>query len=1320
MGRRDKSRTARRQDVIAEIEAVLARPAPPAIAVILDLIRRVNPTGHDLPAAETDRRYKLKARLQSLLVRCFGEQLGIESDEAEAQAGVVLLRHLYSGIDACHAVLDELDEDARAAIQLRLDVDRSPAMVAAEPPMLGFVDSRQDDHLRSPNETAHLLAQGRDALVVFDYELAEERFREALGASRNVGDTTTAALALLELFVDQLGMDSTALDLESILPPAVLADERIALFLALASARLGNRSKARSWLSSVTGGRRLAVMLALARQALESGDFLEAEGTLADIRDGGVVESEIGILATEIEEAKNRARAPLEAELVALCSAGNHGVAEEKAHELLRQFSDSPVARRALRTIEGARQAGKAAQALQAAEKALAVDRNLTEARRRLHEAAALGAATGGLAAQLEKAEEEAHQQRVERRASEIARKLESDDRTEGLEEFLGLDCACRTAVRHLVCWPALDWLEQLDAAKTRASARALIAAIGAFEQATAALEKDGADAALAILAPYERELAVLPAAAGLLRDARQRKLELRRQQAEQTLAKLLATDLASADYPQTMAALQAIDASLLSNDSRAARRSLEDRLQRCAEVEKLSQRLQRLESAGLLFQARDDAAALALLDASGRSRWSTKIAALGSRIDSELRLAAHALDPPDTLDSLPNAAHVWKCTASTPAPWLSPDGNELVIAWTAGNWVFVQIVDVASGEVRRIVRLRTPEPLGYLVSVHVTSKTLWIVGGVYALELALPDYGIRAFRSMQPFLAAGTTVCGALCSPEGDYLWIKTSSGVDSAMVIAVQRWLVCREVDRCFRMQPLIAADGSALVAAVHASGDCRLYSVRGTPVSRPWSIGVQAVASHWQDANFLVLGNDSSLIDDASDPLHGADRGTDRATTGDGGDTDGIGSSCKSRSDAGGDRGDRGGGTLVDSWVRSVTLDGTASSPPRVVSSRVRSPCFLATALASHCSFVLNGEDENPELFALGIGHPGRAPEVLWRAAVPRSTLLVQDPRHRHIVAVMECHDGVHPIRLASIPPPLAGSRWQNQEQRAVPASIGMAVLCFGFLRDRHRAWEKLLHCKELAATERASWLESCRRELADSPADLALLCRHLTGTESDSLLSFAREHHPDNSILAIVLAERLAAANRWEQARETILATAVDQLDDHGRQHADHILGLALLWLGDDDGARTAWQQGLAIDADCCPLRECLELLLPLPDPLQDSDWGPDRPLLRQVRGAIRAVDACLAQGDLDGAKRILERPHLRRADEPQLQVRLAWSYLESEPSCAAQMFRKEATLAFLCDRLAAGRPGLPIRGESWSKERIASAKLRAQEWLELRR
>src|SRR5262249_34212156 len=112
-------------------EDVLAGRVKVGAAELLDLIHRVNPTGRELGARETALLYAQKARLQSLVIRRFGPELEVVPDPANE--GTVLILHPGHGRDACHAVLDTLDEDARAWVQRELDLG-PPSSEAPPPP----------------------------------------------------------------------------------------------------------------------------------------------------------------------------------------------------------------------------------------------------------------------------------------------------------------------------------------------------------------------------------------------------------------------------------------------------------------------------------------------------------------------------------------------------------------------------------------------------------------------------------------------------------------------------------------------------------------------------------------------------------------------------------------------------------------------------------------------------------------------------------------------------------------------------------------------------------------------------------------------------------------------------------------------------------------------------------------------------------------------------------------------------------------------------------------------------------------------------------
>jgi hypothetical protein len=146
-------------------------------------------TGHRLPSRQPDlagvrnasetRRYSLKARLQSLLIRDFRAQLAVEA--MPGPPGVVALRYVPADRDACHAVIDELDEGARSWVRLNLDLG-----IAGREPQPEAHSPRQRAAPAQPEEggtsPAELLRRGGSALESYDFEQARELFVAAFDA----------------------------------------------------------------------------------------------------------------------------------------------------------------------------------------------------------------------------------------------------------------------------------------------------------------------------------------------------------------------------------------------------------------------------------------------------------------------------------------------------------------------------------------------------------------------------------------------------------------------------------------------------------------------------------------------------------------------------------------------------------------------------------------------------------------------------------------------------------------------------------------------------------------------------------------------------------------------------------------------------------------------------------------------------------------------------------------------------------------------------------------------------------------------------------
>ena len=189
---------------------------------------------------EAELRYAQKSRLQSLLVRRFGPELEVVPDPASE--GTVSLHHRGHGRDGCHAVLDALDEDARAWVRLQLDLG-PPSAEAPSPAPAARPSGRgrppADEEGGPPSSEASpdsLLRRADDAVASYDFVRARDHQEHAVAVT---GGAAEPAAALLMLLVETLGDDAGAVALQPSLSRSALAHPDVRALLALATARSG-------------------------------------------------------------------------------------------------------------------------------------------------------------------------------------------------------------------------------------------------------------------------------------------------------------------------------------------------------------------------------------------------------------------------------------------------------------------------------------------------------------------------------------------------------------------------------------------------------------------------------------------------------------------------------------------------------------------------------------------------------------------------------------------------------------------------------------------------------------------------------------------------------------------------------------------------------------------------------------------------------------------------------------------------------------------------------------------------------------------------
>lgn len=463
----------KRRGRLLDPEDILAGRARASASELFDLIHRVNPTGQGLGARDAEQRYRLKSRLQSLLVRRFPEHVEVIAEPGND--GVVSLRRPGGG-DACHAVVDALDDDARAWVTLQIDLGPPSSVPAPAAP-----SPRERADSEAPDD---LLALAREAEAAYDYERARELLEQALAESDGA---PTPAAALLALLADTLGDDGSALAIQPRLSREALANPAVRAPLAAAAARA----------------------------AMARGDLDGAADELAALRRADPAHPAIAELERTLGGARAAERAPLEAGLAALVEAGRDDEAAPLADEILGRWPESEAARRAQRTLDERRRQRDVQRLTAEGEEALAGGDVATAC---AHLGAALAAARGAerppIEQRLRDAEAQGRDLRAGAAAREVERRLAGGPVRDALAAYLDLDDAARARID---AGPHADLLRRMDRI-TRGSPRARIDAALALTDALgrAAADPDGA---LALLDKHPA-LEGSPEAAALRRQA--------------------------------------------------------------------------------------------------------------------------------------------------------------------------------------------------------------------------------------------------------------------------------------------------------------------------------------------------------------------------------------------------------------------------------------------------------------------------------------------------------------------------------------------------------------------------------------------------------------------------------------------------------------------------------------------------------------------------------------------------------------------------------------------------------------------------------
>lgn len=607
----------------------------------------------------------------------------------------------------------------------------------------------------------------------------------------------------------------------------------------------------------------------------------------------------------------------------------------------------------------------------------------------------------------------------------------------------------------------------------------------------------------------------------------------------------------------------------------------------------------------------------------------------------------------------------------------LLPGGRELVLAEAHDELVFFQVVDVASGRVTRRASLRFP---GVFEVVRVQQHAgRACVAGSHGVYLEVDPQTWEIMRSVSGDRAKYRPD-NIVLAPGGRYLWVTHDNE---------GRWsgVTVFDMERKTNARDVKARSVLTAFRPLHGHAEPRVFEVRGdTTLAVHESRGVQIGS---------VLRSGMRVMPQ-SVVVH----------------PNGVGLFALARDKAGAPR---------VTW-EELALDGRPMAPPSaertIQGLHPESACEVALSRAEGMVFVLFTTQAGGRRL-VGFGQGAVAMEQRFSAEVPARVTLAQDAAAQTVVAVSPHERGVEVVRLCASPP---------RFKVAAPAPLG-AGLCLTPSRPcaapEWRLWSVTLGELQLG-NEFLLLLESDARKgtLAGVlvPEDREMLVARwlvLNGLGdrklADELAAMVEARLAGEPQALQMKAQRAALAGDWTAVRERLWPLDPSGWGDPTAQHHDHLLGVALLMLGEAEEARRVLMRGAARAGGCC------DLVVPLA--LVGAPVGADTPRYAAVRAldrAVRAADVRLAKGDGAGARAALAGLVVREAREVQALARLCRAWLDAPDGKRTDAFAKRLSLSAFCaahaEKTPALRRELPYVGARWDGATLEGLAKEASVWL----
>ena len=1261
---------------------------------LIRMIHRVNPTGEEVSPEEASQRYQLKAKLQSLLIRLYNHQLRVEQTNAN-QPQLIGLRLLHFGEDACHAFMQELDEDARSWVQRQIDDDNfDDESVSSVNTSATFLSSWQDLSANDGGTTnltssEELVVLGREALEEYDYEKCELYYRQAFMRSPS---NVELALLLIDLWIDHLAAYEKALAFAEKLSKQMIKNKNVRIRLGLACARIKRIDSSLDWIDMILEPAAAEIYYLAVQSFIEDHDAPRALDALALLKSCQSIEFAAKILHLEngIKALHVKTLAPLEEEMNQAWQSGAFEKASQLAKELLSSLPDNKSARKVLHEFKELEKNRDIARWLQFADEAK--DRNdLVAEADMLGRAVATGHISDTLIQRLKKVKQEIRRRREEKEIENVITSVNKGDFKKALLSYMELNSSQREQLRNSLGLPHFLWIDQALEAELSLKPEIFAEAVIAIGESQAALER-GADPQHVIdqVQLYSKTLHYIPLMHDILRQA-EMLLKTQERSKNQELLKQAQKALANNDIELTRELLEKIKVKRLEHNDKNLYDNISGLFNKLAEIQTLSQIFAEHLNSNDHIAARDIAGRLATLTQGEESAaWREKIGCSSARIKAEWHLTTvdiaslprcyNLLDLKDIYD------HRQIC--------LLPDGRHLLLATGHSHWIFLRIFCLEDREFKKGFILRSPKAIDHL-NITPSGNIIWIAGEIgYLIAVSLDPFDIVFEKDFSKFIGDSWDCEDEWIFPRNRYLWLHKGGIKENREMIIEIIDIDQRRKNRyieCTGFPIIINCGGEFRIAmSSYNTKSVRIYSESGKLIDTytlETSIVFHEAALHPNGVDIVFMPFEDAI------------------------------------SDSSGEESKNGEDFLLTLEVRPDAKK--KNKPIEIPDTNGEAMHSLFTSMEAGIIYTyFENHSKSNGRYNLAAWKPSeQGLTMLYRVPAPRNFIYATDEFSKRIAAIEISNTRLKAVILDEHPPEFDLDLYRSDPDMDIPPfnppwscssptgplkAISLALVAkmqFSPPKDVYRTMDEM---KETAGAD----------EIAAFADALAVMNYY---EQSHDLESWMKETYPDYYIVQIKLAEDALKEADW-QGVITII-TGIDfegNSDDGSRRHSCHLLGMAYFAMGDVKKALNTWKNGLKYENGKCDLRPYIEyadLSLLSPNEREKRKAGSS---IAKMLNLFDTIDDFMAKGEWDAITTLIETDyHMERSDE-QILARLAQAYLNiNYEAGAVRRFGKIISLVNYCNRFNKSHKShfcLPPCIETWSNERLNDVFVQAEHWL----